>query len=288
MAIEARTCPKCGSYYNASVSGECPYCNKGIKPKETKKTSFWSWGRQKSPAADSENRPITSQITDEPEGFYGAAGQKQDETFSDAGHTVGYYPPGRKPETDSAPETAPKADPVIKDEAKTETNSDQNVPDQNSQPVKPEPLGNRIQALGKTTAKYINTAGGDVSYPAVGWLVCVKGVYYGKTFPLKTGGNRIGRSEDLEVALLKDASVSRKCALEIVFDSRENTFSAILGESRQECRIDGKMLYSNDRILLRGFEEIEIGDTEESMYLFVPLCGEQFSWSRYPGVTKNE
>jgi hypothetical protein len=168
---------------------------------------------------------------------------------------------------------------VPQDEHKAGDQEPQTTKKSEAPPVS-EPIGGAVQRLGKTTAKYIGTFDGETIYPVVGWLVCVKGVYYGQAFPLRTGFNTIGRSHDMIIGLLRDESVSGTTALKISYDSVENEFYAIPGESNKICYIAGTALYEVRK--LNGFEEIMFGDSGASMYVFVPLCGEKFRWAQYP------
>ena len=288
MAIEVLLCKQCGAKYNGNQHAECPYCANKKTIKKTKSES-WSWKWKK-------NTSATVQSSESPKNE-GTEAKAFDTPVEDVipNHTIGYY---KVP--DDEPQVQPvTVEPIKKQQPEPEKISraikpenisvsdniaEYTMPRPAAAPVQPQSnaLGGQIEKLGKTTAKYINTESEENTYPVVGWLISVKGIYYGQSFPLKTGGNRIGRSHEFEVALLKENSVSRKSVLEIVYDSRANEFNALLGESRNECRINNKLLYSNDRIQLHGYEEIEFGDTEDNLYVFVPMCGEHFTWGKYP------
>ena len=107
----------------------------------------------------------------------------------------------------------------------------------------------------------------------------IEGPYYGQSFALHSGRNKIGRSQDFDVRLLNDESVSRSCVAVIMFDAKASTFSIISGDSDSLCYVNGEALY--ERKVLVGYEQIELGDSERNMFVFVPLCGEQFSWISY-------
>ena len=113
----------------------------------------------------------------------------------------------------------------------------------------------------------------------MGWLVCVKGTYFGEAFKLINGRNRIGRAPDMDVNLENDNSISSTCMASIMYDSKGNRFSIIPGESSKLCYVNNEALY--ERKGLTGFEEIEFGDAEYNKFVFVPLCGEHFQWSDY-------
>ena len=65
----------------------------------------------------------------------------------------------------------------------------------------------------------------------------------------------------------------------IMFDAKASTFSIISGDSDSLCYVNGEALY--ERKVLVGYEQIELGDSERNMFVFVPLCGEQFNWISY-------
>ena len=101
----------------------------------------------------------------------------------------------------------------------------------------------------------------------------------GQSFALHSGKNKMGRSQEFDIRLLNDESVSRSCVAAIVFDTKMGAFSIIPGDSDSLCYVNGEALY--ERKSLVGYEQIELGDSERNMFVFVPLCGEQFSWNSY-------
>ncbi len=140
-------------------------------------------------------------------------------------------------------------------------------------------LSSAISRSGRTIGKYISNSKGEAIAPVVGWIIGVKGSDYGKPFNLKSGKNRIGRATDLDVCL-EEESVSRAAGAVIVFDSKSKEFSILPGESDSLCYVDGSAVY--ERRILKGFEELEFGDSELNKYVFYPLCGENFEWNKYP------
>lgn len=141
-----------------------------------------------------------------------------------------------------------------------------------------ERLLKQLKESGKTVGKFTSVGDGKAD-PTVGWVVCVKGPYYGQSFRLHSGKNKIGRSQEFDVRLLNDDSVSRSCVASIVFDTKNSAFSIIPGDSDSLCYVSGEALY--ERRALMGYEQIELGDSERNMFVFVPLCGEHFNWLSY-------
>lgn len=109
--------------------------------------------------------------------------------------------------------------------------------------------------------------------PVVGWLVCVKGDYYGESFKLKTGRNFIGRSNKMDVVLAKDNSVSRDKHAIVLYEPKKREFIAQAGESRS-------LLYLNDEVVLMT-EKLKKGDIltlGNTKLMFIPCCGPDFGW----------
>lgn len=144
-------------------------------------------------------------------------------------------------------------------------------------------LDNRLEGIGKTVGANVSiSASGEVTYPTVGWLLCVKGVYYGKSFPLKSGANRVSRSADKEISLPNDASVSRDISINIAYEPKKGKFIAIGGNSSSASYVNEEALWEGDRMSIKAFDTIELGDSGKNKFLFIPLCGDNFSWDNYP------
>ena len=272
MRTEVMTCPQCGMHYNATDYTECPYCANGMTTKAAAKKKRRWWGREAAGSApEAKQAPPAPQAPPKrPDPVREAPVQKAPEV-PDLHHKVAYEAAlTERPVPEMAPEQMGQQRYPAWDTPKS------NGQPQEAEPQKP--LSNRIDSVEKTTAKYISYSGGEVTYPVVGWLVSVKGVYYGKSFPLRSGINRIGRSAEYEVPLIKDKSVSREVVLKIVYDPKKNAFSALPGENAM-CYINENYIY--EKMDLQGLESIELGDTEENGFIFVPLCGSNFSWSAY-------
>ena len=120
---------------------------------------------------------------------------------------------------------------------------------------------------GRTHVLYTDVLSGVE--PVVGWLVCVKGVQQGASFPLIGGRNRVGRAADMDVVLPSDQEISRNTHCVITFDPASEAFYLQSGESRGLTYLNGK-----------AHDKIRAGATT---LLFVPLCGAQFHWRDYLG-----
>lgn len=125
--------------------------------------------------------------------------------------------------------------------------------------------------VGEMTVQFYSK--GNAGEPVVGWLVCIEGDAWGKSYELKTGKNRIGRSSTMDIAILGDNSVSRDTHAVVMFEPHKKEFIM----SVNEC---GGMVYINDEILssvvkLANKDILTIGNTK---LIFVPLCDEEFDW----------
>lgn len=109
--------------------------------------------------------------------------------------------------------------------------------------------------------------------PVVGWLVGLTGEIAGKSFELKTGKNFIGRGNNMDVVIPGDKSVSRNKHAIILFEPKNKLFMVQPGESRELFYLNGNVVLNTEKV--QAYDEITIGNSE---LLFIPLCGEQFSW----------
>ena len=133
-----------------------------------------------------------------------------------------------------------------------------------------------MDEMDKTVSFYRETLGTE---PVVGWLTCIKGKHFGKSFSLHSGRNYIGRDRTNDVVLEYDLSVSRSRHAAVVYDPRGKCFIAQPGESRE-------LFYLNDRIqlsnmMLNAYDVLSIGNED---LLFVPMCGERFCWEQTEGI----
>lgn len=256
---KAIKCPACGAYYNGSVYTNCPYCSNGGN------------GEQNSPQ---------TKKSESKGGLMGLFGKKNSaanlpkEELSVPVQQVQPEPIKR--------ETKPLFSSV--DSLKEDPSMTDNNPPVSKLENKPEPtpgisLSQAISRSGRTVGKYISASGSEGVAPVVGWLVGVKGASQGQSFNLKSGRNKIGRAHEMDVKLLGDDTVSRTSAAVIVYDAKAREFSILPGDSDSLCYVNDKAVY--ERVQLLGYEKIEFGDAGLNMYVFVPFCGEQFSWSDY-------
>ena len=129
------------------------------------------------------------------------------------------------------------------------------------------------------TDRTIGLAGenGSVVYkqpPVVGWLVALNGDDKGKSYPLHSGRNFIGRSAEMDVALApSDKAVSRNRHAILLYEPRQRLFMVQSGESRELFYLNGDVVLNVEKIA--AYDRLMIGKTE---LLFIPLCGDRFAW----------
>ena len=258
-------CDLCSSYYNGATYSTCPYCKKANEPLAESKE-------------DIANKCVNN--ANEHSFFDFLLSRNKKKKIEDSSNEIDkdHIESGRPMEqadiffskTEALPEILERESENI-DFINKNNVKDNKTPD----------LQKDIRKIGRTTGRYMSRIKeevdtGEIIDPVVGWLVCVKGTYYGQSFNLKSGKNKIGRSTEMQVKLLKDQSVSKSCVACGVFDAKEKVFSLMPGESDSLCYVNGDAVYN--RIILTGYEEIEFGDSEENKFIFLPLCSEKFDW----------
>ncbi len=127
---------------------------------------------------------------------------------------------------------------------------------------------------GEKTVGFFKTKMG--TEPVVGWLVCVEGEHFGEDFKLKSGRNFIGRGSNMDVAIVKDNSVSREKHAVIVYEPRNNIFIAQPGESKELCYLNESVVLNPEQ--LKQGDMILVGNTK---LMFVPCCNAAFNWDMY-------
>lgn len=115
--------------------------------------------------------------------------------------------------------------------------------------------------------------------PVVGWLVCIEGIQMGKDYKIRKGSNFIGRSEEMDISIAGDNTISKTNHASITYDPKMRKFTIAPGESggliylsNQEKK-DEPVLNAEE---LSAFDVIEIG---KSKFIFINLCGPNFNWS---------
>ena len=167
------------------------------------------------------------------------------------------------------------------------TRSMSNAPQQNFQPGGFAPAQQQKNADddGKTVGFYLPRSGNkeaeearkqeikEQTRPVVGWLVCVDGCNFGRSFELYFGKNFIGRDSSMDVCLSGDNTVSRHKHAILIYEPRQRLFFAQPGEAHE-------LFYLNDEVVLNSVQlkdrdRITIG---KHTLVFVPFCDSEFGW----------
>lgn len=129
-----------------------------------------------------------------------------------------------------------------------------------------------VSADDDKTVAFWNGGGMEID-PTVGWLVCIHGQDKGKDYKIKSEKNFIGRSEEMDIYIKGDRSISRRNHCIISYNPKQRNFMIIPGDGTGIVYVQNEAVYSPRS--LESFDSIEIG---ESKFVFVPLCGEYFDW----------
>ncbi len=112
--------------------------------------------------------------------------------------------------------------------------------------------------------------------PVVGWLVCVKGVCFGKSFPIYARRNAIGRSAENKIVLAEDDAVSREKHAWITYEPKKREFYVEPGEGSGLTYLNGDNVMEAKKLAAK--DQLEFGN---GTYLLIPLCGQDFTWEDY-------
>lgn len=115
----------------------------------------------------------------------------------------------------------------------------------------------------------------DLIDPVVGWLIITEGPGKGKSLVIGAGQNSLGRDTDNRISInYGDTAISHKKHMMISYDPRAKQFMAVPGDS-------SNLSYINDSALfvptpLHDYATIRL--TDDTVLIFVPFCGERFTW----------
>lgn len=110
--------------------------------------------------------------------------------------------------------------------------------------------------------------------PVTGWLVCLEGPEKGSDFRIHEEYNYIGRSSSMDICIPGDPTISREQHAIIAYDTQEKAFYFSPFSGASIVRLNGKAVLSNTQ--LKAGDKLQIG---KCVFLFVPLCGEDFQWN---------
>ena len=143
-------------------------------------------------------------------------------------------------------------------------------------PPPPPGMGISVAAAGKTVGMMQSQMGFD---PVVGWLACVEGPSRGKSYTVRGGVNSIGRSERMDIVITGDLKISAENHAKISYSDKHNRFNLLPGEGRNIVYLNDEEVFTP--MPLHAYDLIDFGETK---LLFVPLCGEKFTWEDKDGT----
>ena len=132
--------------------------------------------------------------------------------------------------------------------------------------------GPSVLDAGKTVGMMQEQMGFD---PVVGWLACVEGPSRGKSYTIRGGINSIGRGDRMDITITGDRTISLENHARISYSDRNNRFNLLPGDGRNIVYLNGEEVFSATP--LQAYDLIDFGETK---LLFVPLCGERFTWKQ--------
>lgn len=144
------------------------------------------------------------------------------------------------------------------------------------QTAPPPGFGVSVTAAGKTVGMMQSQMGFD---PVVGWLACVAGPSRGKSYTVRGGVNAIGRSERMDIVITGDLKISSENHAKISYSDKHNRFNLLPGEGRNIVYLNDEEVFTP--MPLNAYDLIDFGETK---LLFVPLCGEKFTWEDKDGT----
>ena len=116
-------------------------------------------------------------------------------------------------------------------------------------------------------------AGSFRNNPPCGFLICYAGPHIGTYHPIHFERNTIGRSMEMDIPLMDDLGISRNKHAILSFDPKSQHFTLIPDPEKSIIYVNGEECVSP--IQLKAYDRIEVSETG---LIFLPLCGEQFSW----------
>lgn len=120
-----------------------------------------------------------------------------------------------------------------------------------------------------------DSSGDQVEDPPAGWLVVVHGPGKGRAVQVGIGANQIGSDPNQRIPVdFGDAAISRESHALLVYDPNSRQFFINHGSGKNLTYVNGELIMTPTE--LQAHSEIQLGDT---VFRFLPLCGEQFDWS---------
>ncbi len=111
--------------------------------------------------------------------------------------------------------------------------------------------------------------------PVVGWLVAISGPNRGRDYRIISDKNFIGRSDNMDICIAGDETISRENHASISYNPKKRSFRLLPGDSKRLVFINDEEVEQPQQ--LNPYDVVELGETK--LY-FVPFCNEQFNWDK--------
>lgn len=122
-------------------------------------------------------------------------------------------------------------------------------------------------------AKAAEGAEANLDDPVVGWLVVIDGPGKGSYVKIGHGQNSIGRDRQRITLDFGDSQISRENHATLTYDPKNKGFFIQQGTGTNLAYVNDQPVLSPTA--LEAWSRIVLGGTT---LMFVPLCGEKFSW----------
>ena len=107
-----------------------------------------------------------------------------------------------------------------------------------------------------------------------GWLVCISGTVSGESFCLREGENHIGRTANMDIALLYEPTISRKTHAVITYKPEQNS-CILYPKNSAQTFCNGRVVKT--KRTLKNWDVITLGTCT---LVFIAFCGKGFSWDK--------
>ena len=251
-----------GHFFDVDTYETCPHCGAEVKsdsaPKKEKSHSFFKIGKGKTEESKLEFSKSENSKSD------GKLNFKKDEKSQEVSpeNSDGYYSEVTEVSNNSFGSAIAGNSYVDSEDEITEVGDSFRVDDADIE------VTEVLNFSGFGSAPVTRNAN-----PPVGWLVCISGMYFGNTYPIKAGKNSVGRDSSNMIAIIGDPTVSNLKHLWITYEPRKREFFIQPGESSGLVYLNGENVMDVRQI--NAYDKLEIG---AGIYILVPLCGEQFAW----------
>ena len=249
-----------GHLYDPDKYPTCPYCNGGQKITVASASRTAPLGSRLA-AAPQRTAPVSVTAPQKTAPLSGVSATAPQRTAPLSGVSV-TAPQKTAPLSGAIPVTAAQ---------KTAPPRGYGVPQPEPVQTAPPPgMGISVTAAGKTVGMMQSQMGFD---PVVGWLACVAGPSRGKSYTIRGGVNSIGRSERMDIVITGGLKISSENHAKISYSDKHNRFNLLPGEGRNIVYLNDEEVFTP--MPLNAYDLIDFGETK---LLFIPLCGERFTW----------